>query len=89
MPTFIVIEEGDTKTLTIDQKEVTVGRSSSAEIPVRDIRVSRKHVVFATADGQTVVRDLGSQNGTFVNGSLVETKSLRPGDLIVVGSVRI
>ena len=89
MPTFIVIEEGDTKTLTIDQKEVTVGRTSSTEIPVRDIRVSRKHVMFVTADGQTIARDLGSQNGTFVNGSLVESKPLRPGDMIDVGSVRI
>ena len=89
MPTFIVIEEGDTKAVTIDQKEVTVGRSSAAEIPVRDIRVSRKHAVFTTGGGQTTIRDLGSQNGTFVNGALVEAKRLAPGDMIDIGSVRI
>ncbi|MEM8884983.1 MAG: sigma 54-interacting transcriptional regulator [Planctomycetota bacterium] len=89
MPTFIVIEEGDTKTLTIDKTEVVVGRSSSTEIPVKDIRVSRRHCTFLTEEGQTVVRDLGSQNGTLVNGALVETKPLKPGDMVEVGSIKI
>jgi len=89
VPTFIVIEEGDTKTLTIDQREVTVGRSSATDIPVRDIRASRRHATFTTENGGTELQDLGSQNGTFVNGALVESKVVRPGDMIDIGSVKI
>ncbi|MHC4937614.1 MAG: sigma 54-interacting transcriptional regulator [Planctomycetota bacterium] len=89
MPTFIVIEEGDTKTLTIDKTEVILGRSSSTEIPVKDIRVSRQHCSFLTEGGQTVVKDLGSQNGTFVNGNLIDSKPLKPGDLVETGAVRV
>ncbi|MHC4953014.1 MAG: sigma 54-interacting transcriptional regulator [Planctomycetota bacterium] len=89
MPTFIVIEEGDEQTVTFDEPEITAGRSSANQIAVRDIRASRKHASFTTSDGQTIVRDLGSQNGTFVNGALVEAKVLKPGDLVDIGSVRI
>ena len=84
-----MIEEGETRNVSLDQAEIFIGRSSATEIPVKDIRVSRKHCVFQTDKNGTTVRDLGSQNGTFVNGSLVETKRLHPGDVVDVGSVKV
>ncbi|NJN14583.1 MAG: sigma 54-interacting transcriptional regulator, partial [Planctomycetes bacterium] len=87
--TYIVIEEEETRTLTFTKPSVTVGRSSACDIPVKDIRVSRQHCTFQMKEQVVVLKDGGSQNGTFVNGALVEQKQLKAGDRIDVGSVRI
>ncbi|MHC4550109.1 MAG: sigma 54-interacting transcriptional regulator [Planctomycetota bacterium] len=89
MPSFILIEEGKTRNLTIDKPTVTVGRSSTNDIQVVDLRVSRHHCTFLVREGVMTVHDEGSQNGTFVNGALVERKRIEAGDRIDVGSARI
>jgi ABC transport system ATP-binding/permease protein len=68
----------------------TVGRSLSADIVLPDEAVSRNHAAFRV-DGQTlVVEDLGSSNGTLVNGEPIESPSrLAPGDLVTVGSTEL
>ena len=86
MPTFIIVEDGETRSVSIDKDEVKVGRSSVNDIAIKDIRVSRHHCTFRVQDGVTVVYDEGSQNGTFVNGVLMEQKDLKPGDRIDVGT---
>ncbi|MGQ0613703.1 MAG: sigma 54-interacting transcriptional regulator [Planctomycetaceae bacterium] len=89
MPVYIVEEEGESKTLSLDKPVVVLGRSSAVDIVVRDLRVSRKHCSFhLTGEGVTLV-DEASQNGTFVNGALVDRRLLKPGDRVDVGSVRI
>ena len=89
MPTFIVVEDGETRNLSVDKPVVTIGRSSGNDIQVKDIRVSRHHCTFGVKEGAWYVRDEGSQNGTFVNGALVDRKQLRPGDRIDVGAARV
>jgi transcriptional regulator with GAF, ATPase, and Fis domain len=89
LATFIVHEERDVRTLSFDKPQIVLGRSSGADIVVRDIRVSKRHCTFAmTPEGMAVIDD-ASTNGTFVNGTLVERKLLKPGDRIDVGSVRV
>ena len=66
---------------------VTVGRESRNTIPVADINVSRKHAELTlTSEGVWVVTDLGSTNGTFVNGQAVASQPLNPGDIVAFGS---
>ncbi|MHC4957515.1 MAG: sigma 54-interacting transcriptional regulator [Planctomycetota bacterium] len=89
MPTFIIVEDGETKKVALDNEQIRVGRSSTNEISIKDIRVSRVHAIFETRAGTTTVRDQGSQNGTFVNGALVESKPLKPGDRVDVGTAAI
>ncbi|MFI5402636.1 MAG: sigma 54-interacting transcriptional regulator [Planctomycetota bacterium] len=89
MPTFIVVEEGETRNLSFDKASITIGRSSQCDIPVKDLRVSRTHCTFLLKDGGVTIRDEGSQNGTFINGVLVERKALKAGDRIDIGSVRV
>ena len=66
-----------------------IGRESSNAIPlVRDTTVSRRHAVIAlTSDGWSVT-DLGSSNGTFVNGARITAQALRPGDEVSFGNAR-
>ena len=89
MPTFIVVEDGKTRNVTVDKPKVTLGRSSSNDIQVVDVRVSRHHCTFVQREGAVTVRDEGSQNGTFVNGALVERKQVEAGDRVDVGSAQI
>ncbi|WP_289781772.1 FhaA domain-containing protein [Ornithinimicrobium faecis] len=73
---------------------VTVlGRDASADLVVDDPGVSRRHVeVRITHDGphqQVMVRDLGSTNGSYVNGDQVGTEQLTEGDRLTVGSTTL
>jgi DNA-binding NtrC family response regulator len=66
--------------------EIFIGRSPSCTISLEDAKVSRKHVRLLIEDGQARVSDLGSRNGTLVNGEKLETEIiLLPGDRLQVG----
>ena len=67
-----------------------IGRASSNEIPIADERSSRRHAEIFFEQGEWKVRDLGSRNGTFVDGlKLEEPKTLAAGNQITVGSCRL
>ncbi len=65
---------------------VIAGRSSEADLVLADDAVSRKHVRFYARRGRMWLRDLGSRNGTHVNGNPVELHCLRDGDRLLIGS---
>jgi adenylate cyclase len=64
-----------------------VGRAPTSDIPVFDPTISRRHAELVTNDKGVEVRDLGSSNGTFHNGSRVENCNLTVGDTITFGKV--
>ena len=63
----------------------TIGRSPGAEFIVEAALVSRLHCQLTAAAASLQVKDLGSTNGTFVNGRRVKTAELREGDRLSVG----
>lgn len=66
---------------------VTLGRDEVNDVSLRhDLRVSRSHAQIVNRDGQWVLTDLGSKNGTFVNTRRVERRPLRDGDQIQIGT---
>jgi hypothetical protein len=67
--------------------KMIIGRHSTNDIPLPDRTVSKRHAVIGRVRGQSVVKDLGSRNGTFVNGQKVEKAILSCGDRLKVGSV--
>ena len=72
------------------QAELTLGRSPSCEIPLEDQRVSRRHAKLEWVDGQARVQDLGSRNGTLVNGERIDVPVvLLPGDRVQVGDTTV
>ncbi|MFZ5443688.1 MAG: sigma-54-dependent Fis family transcriptional regulator [Myxococcota bacterium] len=72
------------------QGEVFIGRSPSCTISLEDAKVSRRHVRLLVEDGQAKVSDLGSRNGTLVNGEKLESEIvLLPGDRLQVGDSTI
>ncbi|MCL2503694.1 MAG: FHA domain-containing protein [Coriobacteriia bacterium] len=69
---------------------VVIGRSPGADIVVGDDFVSGRHARVLVRDGNAVLEDLDSTNGTLVNGQRVASATaLRPGDIIEVGTVRL
>jgi hypothetical protein len=66
-----------------------LGRHSTNDIPLPDRTVSKRHAAIGRVRGQAVVKDLGSRNGTFVNGQKVEKAILSCGDRLKVGSVML
>jgi hypothetical protein len=70
-------------------EEVTIGRDPASEVPLaEDSTVSRRHARIHVADGGYRVEDLGSSNGTFLNGGRVTEAALRPGDEVSIGGTR-
>jgi pSer/pThr/pTyr-binding forkhead associated (FHA) protein len=69
---------------------VIIGRSPGADIVVVDDFVSGRHARVVPSGTETLLEDLGSTNGTLLNGTRIAAPSpLRPGDVIDVGSVRL
>ena len=67
--------------------ESVIGRSRACLVQIAETTVSRQHAIFVVEPGKVRLRDLGSSNGTFVNGQRVEDAELRAGDVIAVGSM--
>lgn len=68
---------------------ITIGRGSGNSIALEDGQLSRQHCVFEPVGNSWRLRDLGSRNGTRVNGQAVQTVELRPGDTVQCGSHEI
>lgn len=65
---------------------ITIGRASNNDIVIQDSAVSKNHLkITKTSQGEYVLEDLGSTNGTFVNGKPVRTCKLQPNDVVKIG----
>jgi diguanylate cyclase (GGDEF)-like protein len=73
----------------IDKESTIIGRGTQADIHVVDDGISRRHAEILHRGDQTIIRDLGSTNGTFCNGDRVTELALSDGDKIQVGSTTI
>src|SRR5215212_403188 len=75
---------------TLDGSAVSIGRASDCSIPIKDRYLSRKHAEIIAVGTHWVLKDLGSANGTYLNGSRVERdEALKPGDRIRLGDTEI
>lgn len=76
--------------VTLEEDEVVViGRDETATLELSDASVSRRHAKVRFLDGQVLVEDLGSTNGTAVNGQIIDRATLNVGDHLEVGAVSL
>jgi hypothetical protein len=73
----------------VEHARLVLGRGSGCTVVLADITVSRRHAELVLRDGCWILRDLGSSNGTWVNGRQVVEAEVRSGDLVVLGDCRI
>jgi len=71
----------------IEGVPMLLGRASGSDIPVFDPTISRRHAELRLAGGSLSVRDLGSSNGTFVDGARVTAAEVAPGQGVTFGQV--
>lgn len=69
----------------LDQERFTIGRKPENEIQIDNLAVSGKHSMIITILDDSFLEDLGSTNGTYVNGKLVKKHALKNGDVIAIG----
>jgi predicted component of type VI protein secretion system len=73
-------------TFSLEGDQITIGRDSSNGVAINDAEVSRRHARLNFQGGKYVLEDLGSTNGTFVNGQrLAGPVVLKPGDVVSLG----
>ncbi|MDP6520336.1 MAG: sigma 54-interacting transcriptional regulator [Planctomycetota bacterium] len=82
-------EQGTRQELTFEGEVVTIGRSPENDIAVKSGRASRGHCRIELVGGAAWISDLGSANGTTLNGEGVERQLLKLGDVIGVGAARL
>lgn len=86
--TLQAVLNGENKTWELESETVRAGRSSGNAIQLLDGTVSKEHAEFAQLAGRWMVRDLGSRNGTRVNGVEAVTETpIAAGDTIEIGHV--
>ena len=70
----------------VPEKQIIVGRSSDLDMVLVEDIVSRKHARIAMQGDQIWIEDLGSTNGTFVNGEKIKRARLKEGDRVLIGT---
>jgi predicted component of type VI protein secretion system len=83
----MVKADGSSKEVVLGRTSTLIGRDESARLRIPLPSVSRKHCLIEVQGSELVIKDLGSSNGTYVNGRRVRETELEPGDLLCVGPV--
>ena len=90
---MLVVERGidDVSVLPLDRDTCVLGKSPSADIVIDNPYVSRRHAQITWAEGNFHIRDVGSKNGTFINGANLagKTHQLNSGDRVELGKGQV
>lgn len=82
-----IAENGDTEDTLLESFPFTIGRNNDCDLQIESPKVSREHAVISREPGGFRIRDLGSTNGTSVNGHRIEQADLNDGDIVVIADL--
>lgn len=71
--------------VAVDRDWMVIGRGRSADVVIAEPTISRAHAAIGYEPDGFYLQDLGSTNGTMVNGARIERQPLKPGDVIQMG----
>ena len=87
LPTLVVHDEnGSASTVRLTKEVVTIGRLPDCDVVLKDRGASRRHAQIRTKNGASTLTDLGSTNGTRLNGATIQSRALEDGDRITIGA---
>ena len=87
-PALICLTGDAPKRFPLTKSTITVGRGPQCDLQVVTHFVSREHARLTVSSGATLIEDLGSRNGVFVNSVRVDRRRLQQGDLITIGETQ-
>ncbi len=79
--------DGSTRNFPLSSSLTVIGRRQDCDLCIPLMIVSRRHCEINQDRGELKVRDLGSRNGTFLNGQQVDQGSISPGDSLRIGPI--
>lgn len=87
----LIVETGPQAGLTyvLAEGDTVAGRGAECDIFLGDVTVSRTHALFNVAGDRLRVQDLGSTNGTYVNGAWADAYALSAGDEVIIGKFHL
>ena len=65
-------------------REIIIGRSSDLDMVLVEDMVSRRHAKISSTEAEVYIQDMGSTNGTFVNGERITRKAIAEGDVAII-----
>jgi hypothetical protein len=80
---------GEARRVTLEQMPFRIGRAESADLRIESVQVSREHAELLERNGMWLVRDLGSTNGTQVNGKPISETLLADGDILKIAETEL
>jgi diguanylate cyclase (GGDEF)-like protein len=85
---FLIVLQGSNlgEMHKVEGPETIIGRAMSAQVRLNDDGISRRHCRVLQIGGQVIIEDLGSANGTLVNGEAVQHQALKEGDKVRLGA---
>lgn len=86
---LLVHEDGAERILELDKQMTTIGRLPDCDVVLKDKGASRQHAQVRQKDGIYTLTDLGSTNGTQLNGQTIQSRELRDGDRITIGATNL
>ncbi|MFK7860549.1 MAG: FHA domain-containing protein [Granulosicoccus sp.] len=92
MTTIIVTHENnETDEFVFDSEKpiITLGRRSTNDVCIPDLSVSGNHATLSFLDGETILEDLKSTNGSYVNGQVIQRTAISPGDDVILGKILV
>jgi hypothetical protein len=83
---LVIHEDGEARSVVLAADVVTIGRLPECQVAIADKGASRQHAQIRHAHGTYTITDLGSTNGTRLNGQVIQSRELADGDRITIGS---
>jgi pSer/pThr/pTyr-binding forkhead associated (FHA) protein len=82
---LLKLKDKELKTLETDKAEITIGRNENSDICINNLGASNKHARIFQRNGQYIIEDLKSTNGTLVNGETTITAKLSGNEVVTIG----
>ncbi|MFK7996777.1 MAG: FHA domain-containing protein [Granulosicoccus sp.] len=92
MTTIIVTHENnETDEFVFDASKlvITLGRRSTNDVCIPDLSISGNHATLTLSDGETILEDLNSTNGSYVNGQVIQRTAITSSDEIILGKILV
>src|SRR5688572_11627879 len=78
-----------TRMIVFDSQDLSVGRAQENDLAIDDAEISRRHAVFKRTREGCMIEDMGTSNGTCVNGEPTPSAVLKHGDVVQIGGIEI